>query len=275
MRKDRLSVWGLATLLFLGAAALLAPILSPGDPARIDLTGAGLPPSLDHILGTDLLGRDLLAMAIHAARVSLAVGISAAAVSAVLGITLGLIAAYRGGWIDALVCRLVDTSLAIPAFFLVVAIQAVVGPGVANVVLIVALVGWMVMARVVRASVLALREREFVLAARSMGCSGYRIVIRHLLPNIAGQVTVLYALGVADALLMESALSFLGLGVPATQPSWGNMLADAQAGILSGAWWVAVFPGAFIVLTTLAINLLGDGLQIAFSAEGHQGSTKE
>ncbi len=264
---DPLSAASAAFLLSLAAAALLAPALFPGDPSRIDLANMALPPSQQHILGTDLMGRDLLKMAAYGARVSLSVGVTAAATAAVMGLILGLVAAYSGGWIDAAICRLVDASIAMPAFFLLIAIQSLLGPGLPNVILMVSLVGWMLVARVVRATTLSLKEREFVLAARSLGCSGVRIVFRHILPNLLDQVTVLYALGVADALLMESALSFLGLGLPITQPSWGNMLSDAQAAILSGAWWVALFPGGLILLTALAINLVGDGLQALFRVE--------
>lgn len=264
---DPLSVVSATFLLLLAATALLAPILFPGDPSRIDLANMALPPSQRYLLGTDLMGRDLLKMAAYGARVSLAVGAAAAAIAALLGLTLGLAAAYCGGWVDAAICRLVDASIAMPAFFLLIAIQSLLGPGVANVIIMVSLVGWMLVARVVRASTLSLKERDFVLAARSLGCSGVRIVLRHILPNLLDQVTVLYALGVADALLMESALSFLGLGVPITQPSWGNMLSDAQAAILFGAWWVALFPGGLILLTALAINLIGDGLQAFFRVE--------
>lgn len=242
-------------------AAMLAPLLAPYPPSRIDLASAGLPPSPQHPLGTDLLGRDVLSRALHGARVSLAVGVGAAGIAALLGVAMGLAAAYRGGWVDAVVTRLVDATLAMPAFFVLIALQSIIGTGVANVIIMVSLVGWMVVARVVRALTLSLRNREFVLAARALGCSDSRIVLRHLLPNLASHVAVLFALGVADALLLESALSFLGLGVPPTEASWGNMLGDAQAAILSGAWWAVAFPGALILATALSINLVGDGLQ--------------
>ncbi|MHB0868977.1 MAG: ABC transporter permease [Chloroflexota bacterium] len=259
--RDPLALAALVLLLLLAAAALLAPILAPYDPSRVDLGISSLPPGPRHPLGTDPLGRDVLSRALHGARVSLAVGVTAAGIAALLGVTLGLLAAYRGGLMDAAITRLVDAALAMPAFFLLVALQSLLGAGVANVILMVSLVGWMVVARVVRAVTLSLKEREFVLAARALGCSDGRIVVRHLLPNLTSQVGVLFALGVADALLLESALSFLGMGVPPTEASWGNMLHDAQAAILAGAWWMAAFPGGLILLTALAINLVGDGLQ--------------
>jgi len=259
--RDRLAVASLALLIILAVAAILAPLLAAHDPSHIDLQQTAQPPGPGHPMGTDLLGRDVWSRALYGGRVSLAVGLSAAAIAALLGVVLGLAAAYRGGWVDAVVTRLVDAALAMPAFFLLVAIQSIMGPGVANVILIVSLVGWMVVARVIRALTLSLKEREFVLAARALGCSAPRIVLRHLVPNLAGQIGVLFALGVADALLLESALSFLGMGVPLTEPSWGNMLSDAQAAILSGAWWIGAFPGLLVLGTALSINLVGDGIQ--------------
>ncbi|HEX2988487.1 MAG TPA: ABC transporter permease [Chloroflexota bacterium] len=259
--RDRLAVASLSLLILLALAAILAPFLAAHAPSHIDLKQAALPPGPGHPMGTDLLGRDVWSRALYGGRVSLAVGLSAAAIAALLGVILGMAAAYRGGWVDAVVTRLVDAALAMPAFFLLVAVQSILGPGVANVILMVSLVGWMVVARVVRALTISLKEREFVLAARALGCSAPRIVLRHLVPNLAGQVGVLFALGVADALLLESALSFLGMGVPLTEPSWGNMLNDAQAAILSGAWWIAAFPGMLVLGTALAINLVGDGIQ--------------
>ncbi len=260
---ERRVTFSAGALLFLASLAILAPVLVQGDPSRIDLTRGPLPPSAAHPFGTDMLGRDELGMAIYGARVSLAVGVFAAGVSGLLGLTLGLVAAYRGGLVDVLVCRIVDATIAVPAFFVLIAAQSLLGPGVANVIVMVSLVNWMATARVVRALVMSLKQREFVIAACALGCSSRRIILRHLLPNVTHQVAVLYALGVADALLMESALSFLGLGVPPTEPSWGNMLSSAQAGILSGAWWLALFPGGLILVTVMSINVLGDTLSEA------------
>jgi len=262
---DPAAMFGLFTLLCLSLAAVLAPFFTGYDPNRINLAAICLPPSSVHPLGTDLLGRDLLSRCLFGARVSLVVGLGSATIAAGLGLTLGLLAALKGGLVDAAITRMVDAALAMPALFLVIAIQSVFGSSVANVIVIVSLAGWMLVARIVRALILSLKEREFILAARALGCSNSRIVFRHLIPNIAGQVGILFALGVADALLMESALSFLGIGVPASVPSWGNMLSDAQTAILSGAWWIPAAPGALILLATLAINLLGDSLQETFS----------
>ena len=263
--REPLAPVALLFLALLLLAALLAPVLAPLDPSRVDLAQTALPPSTRHLLGTDTLGRDLLSRALYGARISLAVGLGAAALSAALGLLLGLAAAYRGGILDAAITRLVDAAMAVPAFFLLIALQSIFGSSVLNVILMVSLAGWMAVARVVRALTLSLKEREFVLAARALGCSPPRILLHHLIPNMVGQIGVLFALGVADALLLESALSFIGLGVPSTEPSWGNMLNDAQAAILAGNWWVAVLPGTLILGTALAINLVGDGLQELFS----------
>jgi peptide/nickel transport system permease protein len=262
--SDPWALGSLGLLFLLAAAALAVPVLLPWDPATVDLSRRGQAPSPDHLLGTDSLGRDLLARAVLGARVSLGVGLGAAAASALLGLTLGLAAGYWGGWRDAVITRLVDASLAVPAFFILIALQSMLGGGsTASVVLVISLVGWMPVARVVRAQTLSLKQQEFVLAARALGCSSSRVVLRHLLPNLATHVTVLYTLGVADALLMESALSFIGFGVPPTEASWGNMLGDAQAAILSGMWWVVVVPGSLILATALAINSIGDRLSRA------------
>jgi peptide/nickel transport system permease protein len=259
--KDPAAIAGVSLLLILAIAAIAAPLILPWDPSVVDLSRRAVAPSPEHLLGTDSLGRDLLARAVYGARVSLGVGLGAAAASALLGLTLGLIAGYWGGWRDAVISRLVDASLAVPAFFVLVALQALLGGGsTLSVVLVISLVGWMPVARVVRAQTLSLKQQEFVLAARALGCPGPRIIRRHLLPNLTAHVTVLYTLGVADALLMESALSFMGFGVPPTEASWGNMLRDAHAAILSGMWWVVIVPGSMILATALAINFVGDRL---------------
>lgn len=260
LARDHLATAAIVGLSLLAIAAILAPALAPYDPARIDLAIGPTAPGLAHPLGTDTMGRDLLSRLLFGARTSLAVGVGAATIAALLGLTLGLVAA-NGGLVDAAICRLVDAAMAIPAFFLLIALQSILGSSVIQVILLVSMTGWMAVARVVRALAMSMKGREYVLAARALGCSTLRILVRHLLPNLAGQVVVLFALGVADALLMESALSFIGLGVPPTQPSWGSILNDAQAAILSGAWWVALFPGLMILATALAINLAGDGLR--------------
>lgn len=253
----------LAILALLATLVLVGPALLPFGASQIDLASIQVPPGYQHLMGTDSLGRDVLARAALGGRVSLAVGATSAAIALLLGLLLGSAAGYFGGWLDAAVMRLVDAFLAIPAFFVLVACQAVLGPGIANVVILISLLNWMMPARVIRSLARALRGQEFIVAARALGCSDGRILSRHVVPNLIGPSAVLFALSAADALLLESALSFLGMGVPPSVPSWGNMLSDAQTAILSGAWWVPALPGGLILTTALAVNLVGDGIQEA------------
>jgi len=215
-------------------------------------------PSIEHPLGTDILGRDLLSRLVHGARISLGVGLLAAALNTGLGLSLGALAGYRGGRLDALLMRLADLMLALPTLFLLIAVQSLLPPRFLTVALMIALSRWMTLARLVRARVLTLKQQEFTLAARATGCTGQRIVLRHLVPNTMGQIAVAFSFAVSDAILIESALSFLGLGLPPGQPSWGNILSDARAGIVAGAWWVVLFPSLMILLVTASVNLLGD-----------------
>ena len=194
------------------------------------------------------------------------VSILAATVSCGIGLSVGALAGYAGGRLEGLLMRLVDLMLALPTFFLLITVQALFPPRLFTVALIIAVTRWMALARLIRGQFLSLKERDFVQAARAIGCSGWRIVSRHLLPNTASQIVVFFTLALADAILIESALSFLGLGLPPGQPSWGNMLADGRASVLAGTWWVALFPGLMILLVTLAVNLLGDEIQGALRA---------
>jgi peptide/nickel transport system permease protein len=248
-------------LIVVALAALLAPRLAACTPDQIDLERIEQPPGVEHPLGTDRLGRDLLSRLLFGARNSLGVAGLAATLSCGLGLLVGALAGYGGQWLDDLLMRLVDLGLALPAFFLIIGVQAIVPPRALTVALIIAATRWMPLARLVRGQFLSLKERDFVLAARATGCSGVRIVGRHLLPNTLGPILVFFSLALADAILLESALSFLGLGLPAGQPSWGGILADGRASILSGAWWTVLFPGLAILAVTAAINLLGDELQ--------------
>jgi peptide/nickel transport system permease protein len=251
-------------LVLVAVAAFLAPLLAPYDPEQIDLDAVEQPPSRLHLLGTDRLGRDVLSRLLLGARNSLAVGVLAASLGCGLGVLAGGVAGYAGHWLDDVLMRMADLMLALPTFFLLIAVQALVPARAWSVALIIALTRWMAMARLVRGRFLSLRERGFVLAARATGSTGWRIVLRHMLPNTLGEITVFVTLVLADAILVESALSFLGLGLPPGQPSWGTMLADGRASILSGAWWAILFPGLAILLVTGATNLLGDELQGRF-----------
>jgi peptide/nickel transport system permease protein len=246
--------------------AALAPLLSPHDPLRQDLerragapTRAGLRMGA-HPLGNDQLGRDILSRLIHGSRVSLGVGIVAVILGGTIGVGLGITAGYFGGWPDRLIMRVADIQLAFPFILLAMAIIAVAGPGIAKLIVVLALSGWVTYARVVRSEVLSVREREFVAAARAIGLRDGRIMLRHVLPNVAAPIIVVATLELARVVILEAALSFLGLGVQPPTPSWGRMLADGRD-FLATAWWISTFPGLAIMALVLGVNLVGDWLR--------------
>jgi ABC-type dipeptide/oligopeptide/nickel transport system permease subunit len=252
---------GLALVTVATAAAILAPLLAPHDPLRGDLRGAYLlAPGANHLLGTDSQGRDVLSRVLFGARISLMVGIVSQGVAAVVGVTLGLVAGYYGRWVDALLMRLADVTLAFPTLLLLIAIAAAIDPPLVLVFVVIGAVGWAAMARLVRSQALVLRETEYVIAAKALGADGPRILLRHLLPNVRAQVIVATTLGAAGAMMAEAALSFVGLGVKPPTPSWGGMVADGRD-LLRVAPWVSVAPGLALGLTVLGFNLLGDGLR--------------
>ena len=220
------------------------------------------PPSPAHLLGTDTLGRDVLSRVIYGARISLLVGFVAVGLATLIGVLVGALAGYYGGVVDAVLMRLVDLMLCFPTLFLILAVIAVLGPSIWNIMVVIGVTGWMGVARLVRAEFLSLREREFVVAARALGASDARLIWRHLLPNALTPVMVSATLGVAGAILTESALSFLGLGVQAPTPSWGNILTMGKDN-LEIAWWLSVFPGLAILVTVMSYNLLGEGIREA------------
>ena len=264
--RHRASLWvwgGGAIIAGLLVVAIAAPGLASHDPDAVNLSQALQPPSPSHWLGTDSLGRDLYSRLVFGTRISLLVGVGAVGVSILLGVLLGLIAGWYGGIVDSLILRFVDVMLCFPTFFLLLAIVAMVGQSVANIILIIGLTGWMGVTRLVRAEILSLKEREFIQATRVLGASAWRIMWRHLLPNAVSPVLVSATLGIGSAILVESGLSFLGLGVQPPTPSWGNVLIDAK-GTLGVAWWQTVFPGLAILVTVLAFNLLGEGLRERF-----------
>jgi peptide/nickel transport system permease protein len=259
--QNRLAVAACVVLALVIVAATAAPVLAPYDPTHINLDDQVLAPSRDHLFGTDRLGRDVFSRVLWGARVSLAVSLVAVSLGSLVGILLGAAAGYGGVAMDVIISRAVDVMLSLPTFFLLIVIQSLFPPSTMNVAIIIGATSWMALARIVRGQFLSLKRREFVDAARALGAGPVRIIFRHLLPSATSQIIVYFTLGLADAVLVESALSFLGLGVPAYQASWGNMLSDGQISILSGAWWVALFPGLMILLTALSINFVGDGLQ--------------
>jgi peptide/nickel transport system permease protein len=259
---NRLAMTGLAIVAVLLLTALLAPVVSPHDPNAIDVEAILLPPGPGHLFGTDELGRDVLSRMIHGARISLQVGLVSAGLSTLIGVLLGALAGYYGRWVEGAIMRFVDMMLCFPTFFLILAVIALLEPSIVNIMIVIGLTSWMGVARLVRAELLSLKEREYILAARSLGASDARIIFRHLLPNAMAPVLVAATLGVAGAILTESGLSFLGLGVQPPDASWGNILSQGKANI-EIAWWLSLFPGLAILVTVLGYNLLGEGIRDA------------
>jgi peptide/nickel transport system permease protein len=262
LRRNRLALVGGVVVVVLAALALLAPFVAPWDPNRPDVKKILDGPSGRHPLGTDQLGRDVLSRMLYGARVSLAVGFVSVGIAAMIGIILGSLAGYHGGTIDAMVMRLVDLMLVFPRFFLLLAVLAFLRPSIWTIMAVIGLTGWMSVARLVRAEFLSLREREFVLWSQSIGASAFRIIWRHILPNAMAPVLVAMTLGIPAAILTESGLSFLGLGVQPPHASWGNILNEGKDAIEIG-WWLSVYPGVAILVTVLSYNLLGEGIRDA------------
>jgi peptide/nickel transport system permease protein len=260
------AVFGVAVLVLMSGAAVAAPQIAPWDPGRQMLTKRLRPPAWqarglrEHPLGTDHLGRDILSRILYGGRISLGVGLSAVTLSALLGVSLGLLAGFHGGRIDGLVMRVVDVFLAIPYILLAMGVVFALGPSLLNVILVMAATRWVQFARIVRADVLSIREREFVAGARARGNRALRLLLRHVLPNALTPIIVVATLELAFMIIYESALSFLGLGVQPPTPTWGWMLSDGR-NYVATAWWLATFPGLAIMLTVLAVNLLGDWLR--------------
>jgi peptide/nickel transport system permease protein len=260
---NRLAAAGLLVLLLLILAAVFAEVVAPYPFTDGDLARRLEPPTADHWFGTDELGRDVLSRVIFGARVSLQVGAVAVGISLVLGTLIGLVAGYRGGWVDAILMRTMDVLFSFPVVLLAIAIVAVLSPSLVNTMIAIGVVFTPIFARVVRGSVLSVREEVFVRASRSLGASDWRIISRHVLPNVAAPVIVQTSLSLAFAILTEAALSYLGIGVQPPRPAWGLMLLDAQGFIATGAWWMSLFPGLAIFLTVMSLNLVGDGLRDA------------
>ena len=260
--KNRVAVAGSAIVIVLFAVSFLAPWLSPYDPNAIDLKNVLAPPSGGHLFGTDQLGRDVLSRMIWGAGISLKVGFVATGIAILIGTILGALSGYYGRWVDAVIMRFVDIMLCFPAFFLILAVIAILEPSIWNIMIVIGLTGWMGVTRLVRADFISLRERDFVQAARAIGAGDLRIIFRHILPNAMASVLVTATLGVAGAILTESALSFLGIGVQPPTPSWGNILTAGKDNI-DIAWWLSFYPGLAILITVLGYNLLGEGIRDA------------
>lgn len=261
-RIDTLAVAGALVVAVTIVLAAAAPALAPGDPIKNALLERLTPPTWgrEHPLGTDTLGRDVASRLLHGARVSLVVGFSAVLLAGVVGVGLGLVSGWYRGWLDDLLMRVGDVQLAFPVLVLAVGVLAVLGASLLNLILVLGVTGWITYARIVRGEVLTLRERDFVAAARALGASDAWIVSRHLLPNVLPPITVVATFSVARTIIAEASLSFLGLGIPAPEPSWGAMLDEGRNYITTG-WWLALFPGLAILLLVLGINLVGDWLR--------------
>lgn len=266
--RDKTTLFAILVLSLFVIAALAAPWIAPHDPLEQNLRMRNQPPlsaaieegAFLHLLGTDALGRDVFSRLIHGARVSLAVGVSSALISGVVGVTLGIIAGYFGGWVDDLIMRLVDLQMSFPFLLLALLVLFVLGSSFLNVIMVLALVRWMVYARVARGLTLSYRNSRFIDAARVTGNSDLRIITRHLVPNLASPIVILATLEIAALILGEAALSFLGFGIQPPEPSWGLMISSGRE-YISTAWWLTTFPGLAILLTALSLNLLVSALR--------------
>ena len=253
-------------LLVIVASAIFAPWIAPHDPLAVNISHRLAPPAWmeggtpPHVLGTDQVGRDLLARVIYGGRISLVIGVAAVLISATIGVLLGLAAGYFGAGVDWTIMTAINVLLAFPFVLLALAVIAVLGASLGNMIVVLGVAGWPIYARVVRAETMAIREREFILAGRALGMSHARIIFRQILPNLVSPIVVIATLQVAQVIVLESFLSFLGLGVQPPTPAWGNMLGEGRVYMLN-SWWIAAFPGLAIFLTTLVINLMGNALR--------------
>ena len=259
-RKDKLALLGGVIVLVLFVVAVCAPWISPYDPGQIEIKRVLEEPSAKHLLGTDSLGRDVLSRMIWGSRISLLVGFVAVGIATLIGVFLGSLAGYYGRWTDNLIMRFVDIMLCFPTFFLILAVIAFLEPSIWNIMIVIGVTGWMGVARLVRAEFLSLKERDYAVAEKALGAKDFRIIFRHILPNALAPVLVSATLGVAGAILTESALSFLGIGVQPPTPSWGNILTAGKDNI-EIAWWLSLYPGLAILITVLGYNLLGEGIR--------------
>jgi ABC-type dipeptide/oligopeptide/nickel transport system permease subunit len=267
---DNRARFGIAVIVIMALAAIAAPWIA-GDPLKIDLTSYLQKPSGEHWLGTDVQGRDIWARLVYGARVSLTVGLISQGIALLLGVSLGLLAGYYGRWVDEVVMRLADVTLAFPTLLLLIAMVAAFQPSMGVVFATIGVVGWAGMARLVRGQVLVVRQLEYVQAIRALGAKDIRVMLQHVLPNVIAPVVIAATLGVAGAIMAEAALSFLGLGVPPPTPSWGSMIADGRdLDQLRRAPWTSVFPGMAIGAAVLGFNLLGDALRDALDPKQHR-----
>lgn len=263
-RRNQLAMVALGVIVALAFIAILAPLIAPYDPIKVDAKAFGKPPSLEHLLGTDRSGRDVLSRLMHGARVSLSVGVVAVTIYLVIGITLGSLAGYRRGLTDAIIGRVTDTVMSFPGLIIILAVVPIVGRSPLNIMIVIGLLNWPAVTRLVRGEFLSLREREYTLAARGIGARDRRIILRHILPNVTGPLVVLASFGMAEAMIIEAGLSVLGLGIQPPDASWGGELqAATDVGVLTQKPWLWMGPGAAIAIAVLSINFIGDGLRDA------------
>jgi len=258
--KNKMAAAGGAFIMMVLVCAIFAPLIATHDPSAMDQSAILTAPSVDHPFGTDPIGRDIFSRVVYGGRISLSIGFIAVGIAVILGIFFGSIAGYYGGILDTVIMRFVDIMLCFPTFFLILAVIAVLEPSIGNIMVVIGATSWMGVARLIRAEILTIKERDYIAASRVMGGGDLWIITRHLIPNAIGPVLVSATLGIGGAILVESALSFLGIGVQPPTPSWGNILMDGKS-TLGMAWWLTVFPGVLILLTVLAYNLLGEGLR--------------
>ncbi len=261
--RHNLALVGLIILIPMFLCALFAPFISVNDPYEPDLKNVLVSPSISHPFGTDTLGRDVFARVVYGSRISLIVGFVSVGIAVLIGIAIGAISGYYGGIIDETIMRFVDLMMCFPTFFLILAVIALLEPSIWNIMIVIGLTGWMGIARLIRAEILSIKHKEFILAAKTLGLSEVRIIFRHVLPNAMSPIYVVATLGIGGAILTESALSFLGIGVQPPTPSWGNILTQAKDNI-EVAWWLSLYPGLAIFLTVMGYNLLGEGLRDIF-----------
>ena len=262
LTKNRLAVIGGTLVALVFILSIFAPLIAPYNPSTIDIKNILVGPNFSHWLGTDDLGRDVLSRMLWGGRISLQVGFVAVGIATLIGIILGSLAGFYGGWIDSLIMRAVDIMLSIPTIFLILAVIAILEPSIINIMIIIGLTSWMEPARLIRAEFITLKEREFVIAAHAIGATDSRIIMKHVLPNGLSPILVSATMGIGGAILVESALSFLGLGVQPPTPSWGSLLSAGKDNI-EIAWWLSAFPGLAILITVLGYNLLGEGIRDA------------
>lgn len=261
-KKNKLAMIGTVLILILVIFSIIAPLIISKDINKVDLMNISMSPSKEHILGTDEMGRDVLARLVYGGRVSLTVGMLGMLIQIFIGTTLGIIAGFYGGVVDSIIMRIVDVFMCFPFFVIAIAMAAILGPNIWNVIIIIGVLSWTGIARIVRAEILKLKKSEYIEAAHALGIKNIRILLKHLLPNIIPSVIVASTLSIASGILTEASLSFLGMGVKPPQPSWGNMLAAAQnMRTLQSEWWLWIPPGLCVFLTVMSINFMGDGMR--------------